>query len=269
MRVRSLSKVNLCLRLVGRYPDGYHELQSVIDTIDWGDEISLRRRRDGRIIRRHGPLTIPPEQDLVVRAARALQKASKSDFGVDISVRKRVPQGAGLGGGSGAAACVLWQLNRLWRLHWGLPQLSELALTLGADVPALLRAGGKLVAGRGEQLRAIALPKRCYVVLYPGIALSTQAMYQHPRLERDAARIELAQPEAIFDRHNSFQALALEHDGLRTAFEWLKAQLANTRLTGSGSALFGECDTKSAARAIVRRCPKIWRARVCQSRTAK
>jgi len=267
MRLKSVSKLNLCLHIVGRRPDGWHLLETVIDPIDWGDELRLRRRHDGRIIRRHGMGSVPPEQDLVLRAARLLQTQSACRFGADISLRKRVPHGAGLGGGSGDAALALVELNRLWRLHWPRERLARLALQLGADVPALLVPQPYFATGIGEQLQPICLPPRHYVVIFPGQPMATQNMYQDPDLERSAPGISARQFDPERHQHNSFQSLAERRQPqIRAALDYLRAmQCPNARLTGSGSAVFAECASREQARAVARACPAGWTARAVRS----
>ena len=137
------AKVNLFLHVVGRRADGYHLLQSVFVLIDWADTLHIERRGDA-ILRRHDLATTLPDDDLCLRAARALQQASGTTLGADIHVFKRVPSGAGLGGGSSDAATTLLALNRLWDLRWPLERLAALALTLGADVPFFVRRSPRL-----------------------------------------------------------------------------------------------------------------------------
>lgn len=170
------AKINWFLHVTGRRPDGYHTLQTVFQFIDWADDIDLVLRHDGRI-RRVGADDLP-EDDLTVRAARHLRQASGTALGVDIHLRKRIPQQAGLGGGSSDAATVLIGLNRLWRLGWSRERLMELALPLGADVPVFLFGRNAWAEGIGEELRPVELPPVRWAVLHPGCGLSTAAVFR-------------------------------------------------------------------------------------------
>lgn len=266
LRVAAPAKLNLMLQITGRRADGYHLLQTVIDPIDWMDEVRLRRRSDARIVRRHGPRWIDPSDDLVVRAAHLLQQHTSGTRGAEISVRKRVPSGAGLGGGSGAAAAVLLGLNRLWRLRLTLAELETLALPLGTDIPAALRRRPVWADHLGEQMTELALPARHYVVVYPRVPAPTGAMYQAPGLRRDSEVLTPSQWQAAPLPLNSFEPVLLVlQPELNTTLTWLRAQLPDARLTGSGSAIFGTAADRASACAIARSCPPQWMARACRS----
>lgn len=266
LRMPAPAKLNLMLRIVGRRADGYHLLQSALDPIDWCDEVRLRRRQDGRIVRRHGSRSVPPDSDLAVRAARLLQAHAGVRAGAELDLRKRVPMGAGLGGGSADAAAVLLGLNRLWGLKLARDALSALALQLGADVVALLWQAPVWVAGIGEQVRALDLPARHYVVIWPGVAAATAGMYAHPDLRRDALPLDPTAFDPQRHRDNAFEALARQlWPQIGAALDWLRAHLPGARLTGSGSALFAEAPDRASACRIARAVPHAWRARACRS----
>ena len=164
--LRAPAKLNLFLHVVGKRPDGYHLLESLFVPNDWYDTLHLERRSDGRL-QRHDLGTPLPEDDLCLRAARLLREASGVDFGADIHIDKRIPSGAGMGGGSSDAATVLIALNRLWNLNWTHQRLLPLALQLGADVPFFLGRGPAWVEGIGEILRDADLPTLRLAVLKP------------------------------------------------------------------------------------------------------
>ncbi len=151
------AKLNLFLHVIGQRADGYHLLQSAFLLIDWCDTLHFERRDDARL-QRHDLSTPLPPDDLCLRAARALQTASGSRYGVDISIDKRLPSGAGMGGGSSDAATTLLALNRLWRLDWPRARLAQIALGLGADVPFFIGGENAWVEGIGERMTPIALP---------------------------------------------------------------------------------------------------------------
>lgn len=180
------AKLNLFLRITGRRPDGYHELQTVFRLLDWGDELRLRVRADG-IIQREGELPgVPSDQDITVRAARLLQARAGIMLGADIGIDKRIPMGGGLGGGSSDAATVLVALNHLWGAGLDEDALAELGRQLGADVPVFVRGRSAWAEGVGELLTPIELPRRHYVVLDPREHVPTAALFQAPELTRNA-----------------------------------------------------------------------------------
>ncbi|HSM10064.1 MAG TPA: 4-(cytidine 5'-diphospho)-2-C-methyl-D-erythritol kinase, partial [Lysobacter sp.] len=182
------AKLNLFLRITGRRADGFHLLQTVFRLLDWGDTIRLRVRDDGRI-RRHGESAagVSETDDLAVRAADLLQKATKTPIGADIIVEKRIPQGGGFGGGSSDAATVLVALDALWGTGLGIARLAELGLQLGADVPVFVHGRNAWAEGVGESLVPVDLPPAWYVLVDPGVPAPTAALYRTPELTRDAA----------------------------------------------------------------------------------
>ncbi|RZT95053.1 4-(cytidine 5'-diphospho)-2-C-methyl-D-erythritol kinase [Rivibacter subsaxonicus] len=275
------AKLNLFLHVVGRREDGYHLLQSVFALIDWCDTLHLERRSDGRLARHDlGPAL--PADDLCLRAARALQQASGSALGADISIDKRVPWGAGLGGGSSDAATVLLALNRLWDLHWPRARLAALALTLGADVPFFVGGHNAWVEGVGEQLTPIELPPLRFAVLKPAVAIPTQAIFGSSLLARDTPRAKLAvflaslripgNGELAGFGRNDLQPPAMAHSGeVGQALELLKARYGNSRMSGSGSAVFAETGVGDSfdqappeASDIGRELPAGWVFRLCR-----
>ncbi|WP_395701031.1 4-(cytidine 5'-diphospho)-2-C-methyl-D-erythritol kinase, partial [Aquabacterium sp.] len=178
------AKLNLFLHVIGRRADGYHLLQSVFVLIDWCDTLHFERRDDGHL-QRHDLGAALPEDDLSLRAARALQAASGCRFGADISLLKSVPWGAGLGGGSSDAASTLLALNRLWELHWPREHLLRIALTLGADVPFFIGGHNAFVEGIGEQLHPMPLAAQRFAVVKPAESIATPSIFRSPLLRRD------------------------------------------------------------------------------------
>ncbi len=268
------AKLNLFLHVLGRREDGYHLLQSVFVPIDWMDTLHFERRDDGQL-RRHD-LTEPlPAEDLCLRAARALQEASGCRWGVDISIDKQVPSGAGMGGGSSDAATVLLALNRLWGLHWPRARLQALGQRLGADVPFFLGPGPAWVEGIGERLSPVALPAADYFVVKPAVSLPTREIFAHPLLARDtrAAIVEdfLADP-ATFGRNDLQAAAQALSDEVGQAGRWLEARFGNSRMTGSGSAVFAIVPARNGAAAAapgveaqwLKELPAGWVGRLCR-----
>lgn len=268
------AKLNLFLHVLGRREDGYHLLQSVFVPIDWMDTLHFERRDDGQL-RRHD-LTEPlPADDLCLRAARALQEASGCRWGVDISIDKQVPSGAGMGGGSSDAATVLLALNRLWGLHWPRARLQALGQRLGADVPFFLGPGPAWVEGIGERLSPVALPAADYFVVKPAVSLPTREIFAHPLLARDtrAAIVEdfLADP-ATFGKNDLQAAAQALSDEVGQAGRWLEARFGNSRMTGSGSAVFAIVPARNGAAAAapgveaqwLKELPAGWVGRLCR-----
>lgn len=288
MELRDLpapAKLNLFLHVVGRRPDGYHLLQSVFVLIDWADTLHLTRRSDGHIAR-HDLTAALPADDLCLRAARALQAASGTSWGVDIAIDKQVPWGAGLGGGSSDAATVLLGLNRLWGLDWPRARLLELGLTLGADVPFFLFGRNALVQGVGEQLTALDVPPQWFAVVKPPAPLPTAQIFQSPLLVRDTKPVivtgslathhalEHLMVEAGIAPRNDLQgaAQALCPDVAQVA-RWLQDRYGNSRMTGSGSAVFASLGTEgplapelpAAQLVFASALPTGWVGRLCRS----
>lgn len=241
------AKLNLFLHVVGRRADGYHLLQSVFVLIDWADTLHFERRSDGRL-QRHDLGAALPADDLSLAAARLLQAHSGCALGADISIDKRVPWAAGLGGGSSDAASTLLALNRLWGLDWPCSRLLELAAKIGADVPFFVGADNAFVQGIGEQLTPIAVPRQWFALVKPAAGLATQDIFTHPALVRDT-------PAAILSgfladaTQPGFWASAIGRNDLQPAAEdrcpevaqaaeWLNRHFGNSRMTGSGSAVF-------------------------------
>jgi 4-diphosphocytidyl-2-C-methyl-D-erythritol kinase len=273
------AKVNLFLHVVGRRADGYHLLQSVFVLIDWADTLHIERRSDAAL-RRHDLAAPLPADDLCLRASRALQQASGTPLGADIHVHKRVPAGAGLGGGSSDAATTLLALNRLWELHWPLDRLSALALTLGADVPFFVHGHNAFVQGVGEQITPIELPRLWLAVAKPGASLATATIFGSPALERATPPVILADfladtqlsdcAKEGFGR-NDLQAVAqLQCAEVGQAAQWLQARFGNSRMSGSGSAMFARAGTGDRPMATWGSddLPPQWVGRMCRSLTA-
>jgi 4-diphosphocytidyl-2-C-methyl-D-erythritol kinase len=278
------AKLNLFLHVVGRRADGYHLLQSPFVLIDWADTLHVERRNDGQL-RRHDLGAALPADDLCLRAARALQAAGAVTLGADISIDKQVPWGAGLGGGSSDAATMLLALNRLWGLHWPRQRLLGLAAGLGADVPFFVGGCNAFVEGIGEKLTPLPVPPAWYAVLKPAESLPTAAIFGSPLLNRDSKPVILAgsfadasRPGAMFgdwvDRivqgfgHNDLQSAA-EHqcDEVVQAAAWLHARYGNSRMTGSGSAVFARAGTgdQPVATFPADAVPPGWVGRMCRS----
>jgi len=272
------AKLNLFLHIVGRRPDGYHLLQSLFVLIDWCDTLHFELRDDGRLTRHDLSATLPID-DLCLRAARALQTASGCTKGADISIDKCVPWGAGMGGGSSDAASTLLALNRLWGLNWPRTRLLELGLRLGADVPFFLGGHNAFVQGIGEHLTPVALREQWLAVIKPAAAIETQAIFNSPLVRRDSEPATLeGSPEDRFtienlskSGRNDLQAAAeAECNEVAQAAQCLVKQFGNSRMTGSGSAVFaraGWIEGSGDQPAMPVNMAPDWVGRMCRSLT--
>ncbi len=284
------AKLNLFLHVVGRRADGYHLLQSVFLLIDWADTLHFELRRDGQL-RRHDLGPALPADDLCLRAARAMQQASGSALGVDISVHKQVPWGAGMGGGSSDAATTLLALNRLWGLNWPRARLLELALPLGADVPFFVGGHNAFVQGIGEQLTPLEVPAASYAVVKPPTSIATREIFEHPLLKRDSQAVILlgsfdgtgtvksntswpaqwdADSSSLCGKNDLQPAAQDRCPEVAQAARWLESRYGNSRMTGSGSAVFartefaGKANLPLATKALDE-LPAAWVGRLCRS----
>jgi len=263
------AKLNLFLHVVGRRDDGYHLLQSAFILIDWCDTLHFERRPDGRLAR-HDLGAALPADDLCLRAARLLQARSGTALGADISIDKRVPWGAGLGGGSSDAASTLLALNRLWGLGWSRERLLALALKLGADVPFFVGGRNAWVEGIGERLTPLEVPPCWWAVLKPAVAVPTAAIFGSPALVRDtpAATILGFLADPLGFGHNDLQAPAMAYSKeVGQALELLRARFGASRMSGSGSAVFaqaGAVDAPPIAEVESMSIPEGWVARTCR-----
>lgn len=255
------AKLNLFLHITGRRADGYHQLQTVFRLLDWGDRLRLRVREDGQV-RRDGPSVagVAETDDLAVRAALLLKRATNSSQGADIGIEKRIPAGGGFGGGSSDAATVLVALNRLWRAGLDVDALATLGLQLGADVPVFVRGHNAWAEGVGEQLTPMDLPPAWYVLADPGVHVPTAALFASPDLTRDApvAKIEDFASGSLLG--NAFEPVLRRHEPAVEAALVALSSIGRARLTGSGSGCFVEFTTRAAAEQALAELPEGLRA---------
>lgn len=260
------AKLNRFLHIVGRRSDGYHLLQTAFELIDWRDELRVETRTDGVIERVGGMADVSADADLVVRAARLLHPRAAPGAGCTLTLRKQIPAGAGLGGGSSDAAAVLLALNRLWQLDLDLATLLRLGAQLGADVPVFLGQGPAFAEGVGERLSALPFVTRHYAVIYPGVALATARMFADPTLRRDCPPLSCSDYLAGAVTVNVFQAVACaQAPEVERAAAWLQARFGNARLTGSGSAVYAEAPSRAAVAAGLADPPPGWVVRAASS----
>ena len=259
------AKLNLFLHITGQRPDGYHLLQSVFMLIDWCDTLHFERRSDGALSRED--LTDPlPDDDLALRAARALQQATGCTQGAHIGVDKRIPAQAGMGGGSSDAATVLLALNRLWNLKLDLTQLRRIALGLGADVPFFLCGRSAWVEGIGDIItpleNAWQLPQARFVVVKPEAGLETKQIFSSPFLKRDSDTATISGFAAAhydFGRNDLQPVAESLCPEVKKVINWLKSKGLHARMTGSGSAVFAQMPNK----VNFQDAPGAWKIKTC------
>lgn len=273
-------KLNLFLHITGRRPDGYHNLQTVFQFLEWADQIRLAVRHDP-LIRLRCPLhEVPPEQNLVVRAARRLQAKTGVSLGADIELEKRLPIGGGLGGGSSDAATTLVALNRLWNLDLTTDQLMGLGLELGADVPVFIEGQAAWGEGVGERLSPVVLDEPWYLVVNPGCHVSTAAIFADPELTRHTARMTIPAPllgprprdassavvELMANTRNDCEPVVRhQYTAVDEALGWLAA-IAPARMTGTGGCVFAPFSSEEAAREAHGQLPEDWSGFVSRGR---
>ncbi len=265
------AKLNLFLHILGRLPDGYHALQTVFQLIDCCDAIGIEVRMDGRIERSEGLPGLSEDADLAVRAARLLQRESGSTLGATLRVIKHIPVGGGLGGGSSDAATVLVALNALWGTGLSVDQLAELGLSLGADVPVFIRGTNAWAEGRGERLEPLTLPQRWFLVIHPGVAVSTAEIFQAAELTRNSEVITIRAFSAGRTRNDCEPVVRARYPEVAAALDWLAGQRdargapLEARLTGTGACIFAAFEQDADARRIAADVPGRWRGWVAQA----
>jgi len=257
----SPAKLNLFLYITGQRADGYHNLQTLFQFVDYGDSLGFDVRDDSEINLLTPIDGVPNEQNLIVRAARLLQQhvinsgqPTQRPLGVDITLDKRLPMGGGLGGGSSNAATVLIALNYLWQCGLSDRQLAELGVTLGADVPVFVMGHAALAEGIGDILHPATPPEKWYLVAHPGVTIPTPAIFGDPQLCRNTPIRSMGEllnaPYA-----NDCEPIARKRfSEVEQLVSWL-LEYAPSRLTGTGACVFAEFDTESAARQLLDQAP--------------
>ncbi|ALO45434.1 4-(cytidine 5'-diphospho)-2-C-methyl-D-erythritol kinase [Pseudohongiella spirulinae] len=245
------AKLNLFLHITGRRADGYHTLQSVFQLLDYGDELTISPRNDGQLRLQCSEATLNDDNNLVLKAARALQKLTNADCGADITLHKRIPAGAGLGGGSSDAASTLVGLNKLWNLQLSRSELARIGLPLGADVPVFVMGQSAWAEGIGEQLTPVELPDKHYLVLTPACHITTAAIFSHQELTRDTSPIKMHAFLTGQSRNDCEPLVRQLFPPVDAALRWLSGY-APARMTGTGASVFAAFDDQSAAREALR-----------------
>lgn len=256
------AKLNRLLHIVGRRPDGYHELQTLFQFLDHGDTLGISCREDGEVHLTPEILGVPMDENLIVRAARLLQAENDCRLGADIHLEKRLPLGGGLGGGSSDAATTLLGLNALWGLGLPLDRLAEIGLCLGADVPVFVRGHAAWGEGIGERLTQVDLDTPWFVVIHPGVMVSTPAVFGAEELTRNTPPITMAralQGGASSWRNDCEATVKVLYPPVAEVIDWLSAR-APAMLTGTGACVFARLANESDADRLLAEISGRWQA---------
>jgi 4-diphosphocytidyl-2-C-methyl-D-erythritol kinase len=257
------AKLNLFLHITGKRDDGYHLLQSVFMLIDWCDTLHFDVRDDS-VIEREDLTVALPADDLIMRAAQSLQRASGMHLGANIAIEKHIPAQAGMGGGSSDAATTLLALNRLWGLNWPLSKLMPLGLALGADVPFFLGGHNAWVEGIGEKITPIDVPAARFAVVKPNAGLETAKIFRSPELQRatETATMPVFAVNPYGFGRNDLQPVAQALcPEITEALQWLGSHGLSPRMTGSGSAVFAQLFDG----VLIDSAPQDWQMRICSN----
>jgi 4-diphosphocytidyl-2-C-methyl-D-erythritol kinase len=255
------AKLNLFLYITGRRSDGYHNLQTLFQFLDYGDSLTITPDSSGEIRLLTPVAGVPDEQNLIVRAARLLMHEAAQEnrlplhAGATIAIDKVLPMGGGLGGGSSNAATVLVALNHLWRLDLSSDRLAQMGLQLGADVPVFVKGHAAFAEGVGEALQPASPAEKWYLVAHPGVSIATPAVFNDEALTRDTPVREMSALMQL-PFHNDCEAVVRKRfREVDELVSWL-LEYAPSRLTGTGACVFAEFDTESAAREVLAMAPK-------------
>ncbi len=263
------AKINLFLHINSKRADGHHNLQTIFQLLDYGDEITFSLRNDGEIKRIYGNETISPDKDLILRSAHTLKKYSKTVSGVDIGVIKKIPSGGGLGGGSSNAATVLIALNDLWNLKLPKSELFDIGQTLGADVPVFVNGHSAWAEGKGDILTPINLPRFFYLVVSINKHISTQEIFTHKALTMSPVQRKISDFSLVSNPHNDCLDAAIELEGeIQQALNHLDStenHLGVARMTGSGCCVFIAFENKEDAVLAKEKLPSQWSGFVAQA----
>jgi len=257
------AKINLFLHVLGRREDGYHELQTLFQLLDWGDEIRIRPTKQGRIARLPVTYDVVEDEDLVVRAARLLKAETGCRNGAEIAVIKRVPPGSGLGGGSSDAATVLRALNHLWGCGLAVDDLASLGRSLGADVPVFIHGRSAMATGIGEVLEPVDLGGRHYVLVFPPFPVSTGEVFSDPMLARDSTKISVDAALNGEGRNDCEPVVRKRFPAFDQVMKRLE-EWGDPVMTGTGSGIFICMKNKKAAKSAAQAIKSLYNVRaVC------
>ncbi|MCD9210134.1 4-(cytidine 5'-diphospho)-2-C-methyl-D-erythritol kinase [Vibrio cholerae] len=245
----SPAKLNLFLYITGRRANGYHDLQTLFQFLDHGDELTITANNSGNITLSPALADVALEDNLIYKAAMALKNSAQSPLGADIQLHKVLPMGGGIGGGSSNAATTLVALNYLWQTGLSDDQLAEIGLALGADVPVFTRGFAAFAEGVGEELSAVELEEKWYLVIRPAVSIATKDIFTHPQLVRNTPKRDLASLLATPYENDCEKIVRSLYPEVDKQLSWL-LQYAPSRLTGTGSCVFAEFSSRKDAQAV-------------------
>jgi len=266
------AKLNLFLQITGQRDDGYHNLQTAFQFLDVADRLRFVVRDDGKIVRKTDNEGVKPEDDLVIKAAKALQHATGTGQGADIYLQKILPMGGGVGGGSSDAATSLVVLNHLWGTGLSVDALAEIGLGLGADVPVFIHGYAAFAQGVGEELDEIFPVESWFLVVQPEVNVSTAEIFNNSQLTRDCPAIRICDLQIgttnearIFDElGNVFEpVVAKQYPEIAEVIQYLR-KYANARLTGTGACVFATFESREEAEQVLNKLPDHWTAFVAK-----
>jgi 4-diphosphocytidyl-2-C-methyl-D-erythritol kinase len=253
----SPAKINLFLHILGRRQDGYHNLQTLFQLLDYGDQITFTATKNRQIALTDQLEGVAAQDNLIVRAATILQNATNCEWGCEIQLQKNLPMGAGLGGGSSNAATTLVGLNYLWQCNLTPDQLAEMGRQLGADVPVFVRGQSAFAEGIGEQLTPIELDRPWYLVVTPKIKVSTHEIFSHSELTRNSQAIKIRALSGKQYRNDCQSVVEKLYPGVKQVLDWLQ-RYKNPLMTGTGASVFCRFDSEIEARRAQTEIPKQW-----------
>ncbi len=269
MTYQSPAKVNLFLHIISKRDDGYHNLQTIFQLLDYGDELSFNITNDGQINRIYGNENIPKDKDLIIQSAQKLKELAASNFGVDIGVKKNIPSGGGLGGGSSNAATTLIALNNLWDLKLSKTELISIGKEIGSDVPVFIEGRSSWAEGVGEILTPLNLPEYYYLVVSIKKQISTQEIFRHKALTMSPLQRKMTDFSLVSNPHNDCLDAAIDLESeIKDALMHLnltKKHIDQARMTGSGSCVFVAFENESDALIAKEELPSKWSCFVAKS----
>jgi 4-diphosphocytidyl-2-C-methyl-D-erythritol kinase len=252
----SPAKLNLFLHITGRRADGYHNLQTLFQLLDYGDELSFSLREDGLVTLEPGIAGVEFEHNLIIRAARLLEPYKNTPSGIDITLLKRLPMGGGIGGGSSNAATTLVALNHLWQCNLNQAELQACGLKLGADVPVFINARTAWAEGVGDVLQPIEMPTKWFLVVQPDCHVSTASIFSHKDLTRNTPAIKVA---AFLERggQNDCETLVRRlYPQVDEALNWLAKFDCHAQMTGTGACIFASFESAEKAHSVQAQLPR-------------
>jgi 4-diphosphocytidyl-2-C-methyl-D-erythritol kinase len=253
----SPAKINLFLHITEQRSDGYHNLQTLFQLLDFGDKLVFRSNRSGNIKINGNIDGVDEKNNLIFHAATLLQKSTGCDLGCTIDLTKNLPMGAGLGGGSSNAATTLVGLNALWKCGLTANQLSDLGKTLGADVPVFVHGESAFAEGIGDILTPLTLPQRWFLVITPNCHVSTREIFSNPQLTRNSSPIKIRALSGVEYRNDCQDVVSKLYPAVGSVLQWVE-NFSAPLMTGTGASVFCSFDSKSEAQHVLSKLPKQW-----------